>query len=98
MAERRYFTFPTIHQAIRAENILTKTKWEFKMVPVPREISSSCGVSLCCSPGDAEGVRAYLESEAVAIEGFYILEEKVSTGLLSFLNERAKKRKGEKKD
>ncbi|NLJ55539.1 MAG: DUF3343 domain-containing protein [Firmicutes bacterium] len=91
MVQKCYFTFPTTHQAIRAEKVLLKTKKEFKVVPVPREISSSCGVALCCTPGEAEGIKACLESEAVIVEGFYTLEEKVSAGLLSFLRGREKR-------
>jgi hypothetical protein len=85
VVKKCYFTFPTTHQAIRAEKILVKTKREFKIVPVPREISSSCGVALCCFPEEAEGIKACLENEAVLVEGFYTLEEKISAGLLSFL-------------
>ncbi len=87
MVKKCYFTFPTTHQAIRAEKVLEKTDWKFKMVPVPRRISSSCGVSLCCFPGKAERVKAYLEEEAVPIEGFYTLEEKASANLFSFFNQ-----------
>lgn len=96
MVKRCYFTFPTTHQAIRAEKVLVKTKNEFKIVPVPREISSSCGVALRCTPGEVENIKACLEREAVLVEGFYTLEEKISAGLLSFLREKEKRR--EKKD
>ena len=92
MVKKCYFTFPTTHQAIRAEKVLAKTKREFKMVPVPRKISSSCGVALCCFPGEAESIQAYLENEAVSIEGVYTLEEKISIKLLSFLDKGREKK------
>ncbi|HAA33715.1 MAG TPA: hypothetical protein DCD97_00215, partial [Firmicutes bacterium] len=52
MTKKCYFTFPNTHQAIRAEKALAKENLEYKMVPVPRSISSSCGIALCCLPGD----------------------------------------------
>jgi len=52
VTKKCYFTFPNTHQAIRAEKALAKENLEYKMVPVPRSISSSCGIALCCLPGD----------------------------------------------
>lgn len=80
VVEKCYFTFPTTHQAIRAEKVLEKTGWKFKMVPVPRRISASCGIALCCLPEEAESMKAYLEKEAVPVEGFYTLTAKVPAG------------------
>ena len=89
MKKKTYFTFPTTYQAIKAEKALSKNNREYKMVPVPRSISSSCGLALCCLPEDAQIIREYLEECSVIVEGFFELEEKVSTRPLSFLKRRS---------
>ena len=88
MKKKCYFTFPTTFQAIRAEKALSKKNREYKMVPVPRSISSSCGLALCCLPEDAQVIRDYLEECSVIVEGFFELEEKVPTSRLSFFKRR----------
>ena len=74
MDKHYYFTFISTYHAIKAEKILNNEKWEFKMVPVPRSISSSCGTALRCSPLDAEPVKALLLSAGVQIENSHELE------------------------
>lgn len=39
-----YITFSSTHDAITFENTFKK-KFSFRMVPTPREISTSCGIS-----------------------------------------------------
>lgn len=88
MTKKCYFTFLTTHQAIKAEMLLAKENYEYKMVPVPRSISSSCGIALCCSPEDAQSIKDFLEEYSIVIEGFFELEEKISVSPLSFLFKR----------
>ena len=66
-----YFTFVSTYQAIKAEKVLAGEKWTFKMVPVPRIISSSCGTALRCTVHDAGEIRICLELAGVLIEGGY---------------------------
>ena len=70
-----YFTFSSTYQAIKAEKTLGEKKWPFKMVPVPRRISTSCGTALRCSPDDAPEIRTALQRSDVLIEGEYELTE-----------------------
>ncbi len=78
MAASCYITFPTIYNAIRAEKLLEKQAYPFKMVPVPRSISSSCGTALRCDCRDLASVRNILVQNELELEGFYKLDE---TGL-----------------
>jgi len=57
MAYSCYITFPTTFFAIRAESILKKQSTIFKMVPVPRTISSSCGTALRCKCEDINSIK-----------------------------------------
>ena len=89
-----FFTFPSTYQAIKAEKVLSRTSWEFKMVPVPRSISSSCGTSLRCLPQDAEAIRKIFVEESIEMEGIHEIEEKSSTGPLAYLFKRGGKQNG----
>ena len=88
---RAYFTFPSTFQAIKAEKALTGGKREFKMVPVPRSISSSCGMALRCQPEDAEAIRIFLLETQVETDGYFELEEDLPSRSRSFFT---KKRNG----
>ncbi|MEW5785973.1 MAG: DUF3343 domain-containing protein [Bacillota bacterium] len=72
-----YLTFPTTYFAIRAEDLLKSRPYHFKMVPVPRSISSSCGTALRCLCPDVSGIKRYLTENNVQIDGVHQLEEKV---------------------
>ncbi|MBM4236370.1 MAG: DUF3343 domain-containing protein [Firmicutes bacterium] len=75
MATNCYVTFPTIFYAIRAESLLKQKDFTFKMVPVPRSISSSCGTALRCACPDLSKIRQYLADHQTEMEGLYQLEE-----------------------
>lgn len=76
MAINCYITFPTVYYAIRAESLLNNGTYPFRMVPVPRSISSSCGTALRCACGDITGIRDRLQQDGLELEGFYRLDEK----------------------
>jgi len=75
MVSSCYITFPTTFFAIRAESVLKKQPYAFKMVPVPRVISSSCGTALRCECADLASIKEYLLQHNLELEGFYKLEE-----------------------
>ncbi|NMD42982.1 MAG: DUF3343 domain-containing protein [Firmicutes bacterium] len=66
-----YLTFSTTYFALRSEALLRETTLPFKLVPVPRSISSSCGTALRCSCTDLATIRETLERSRVIIEGSY---------------------------
>lgn len=57
--------------AIRAEKLLQAVGIRCKMIPVPRHISSDCGVCVRIRRTDAEAARQTLEAEHVEIEGLH---------------------------
>ncbi|MGM0688610.1 MAG: DUF3343 domain-containing protein [Bacillota bacterium] len=75
MANNCYITFPTTYYAIRAESLLRKHTYSFKMVPVPRVISSSCGTALRCSCEDIVTLRNILIQNELQLESIYKIEE-----------------------
>jgi hypothetical protein len=61
MEEHRYvvFLFPSVSYALKAEKILKAAGVAHKLIPVPRHISSDCGVCLRIT----EEKQQYVEGE-----------------------------------
>ncbi|MHC1761811.1 MAG: DUF3343 domain-containing protein [Negativicutes bacterium] len=63
--------FESVHQAIRAEQILLKAGLRVELLPTPREISASCGQSLRFSADALETLLEILEQEKIVFRGSY---------------------------
>jgi hypothetical protein len=73
---RCIITFFTVHQALRAEKILIAEGFTISMIPVPREISSDCGVALAFECEEETRVKEVLDSNTVKTECIHHLEGK----------------------
>lgn len=62
--------FSTNH-AIRIEKLLQRAGLTCKMIPVPRQISSDCGVCVRIRQADIEAAKQTVEAAQVEIEGIY---------------------------
>jgi hypothetical protein len=69
-------TFLSVHHALKAEKVLLKEGLAISMIPVPREISSDCGVALKFECEEEASVAKILESNMVKIESIHHLERK----------------------
>lgn len=54
-----YLLFRTIHDVLRVEKILKERGIAHELVPVPRNLSSDCGMSIRLD-SDAKEIRQYL--------------------------------------
>jgi hypothetical protein len=73
MADEQY-TVLLVHStshALRAEKALAKAGIGCKLIPVPRRISSDCGVCIRILRSDCEAGRQELEQAHVEIEGIH---------------------------
>jgi hypothetical protein len=62
--------YSTSH-AVRAEKVLGNAGVGCKLIPVPRQLSSDCGVCVRVSSADRETTRRLLEEAGVEIEGIH---------------------------
>jgi len=62
--------YATSH-AIRAEKILKQAGIPPKMIPVPRHLSSSCGVCIRIERSDREAAHQALQRAGMEIEGVH---------------------------
>jgi hypothetical protein len=74
MEEKTYvvFLFPSVSYALKAEKILKAAGISHKLIPVPRHISSDCGVCLRVTADQQDGVAQTLEGR-VNWEGMVFL-------------------------
>lgn len=59
--------------AMRAENLLNRAGIDCKLIPVPRNLSSDCGLCLRIASGDAAKARGILEKAKVQVEAIHTL-------------------------
>ncbi len=59
--------------AIRAEKVLQKAAIRSKLIPVPRHLSSDCGVCVRVARADREAALEALAAHGVEIEGAHEL-------------------------
>ena len=58
-----YLLFSTIHDVLKAEKRLKETTFDFELVPVPRHLSSDCGVCIKTPVSPAELLSLIPEAE-----------------------------------
>jgi hypothetical protein len=62
------FLFASTSRAIRAEKLAQEAGLRVKLIPVPRHLSSDCGVCLRCDSRDVEGIHSLFEISNVDFE------------------------------
>ena len=65
--------FPSVSHCMRAESLLLGAGLRCKLIPVPRELSSDCGVALRFDRRDQRKVQGLLEEAGLEYEGVYEL-------------------------
>lgn len=70
-------TFDSTHSAIRSEKELMN-KINVRIIPVPREITTGCGLSLKLNTEDLDEAREILISRNIETSGYYLIKK---TGL-----------------
>lgn len=64
-------TFKSTHAAMKAERALNKSGVPIVMIPVPRYITSDCGIALRFPAGRREETEGILEEHSVEYAGVY---------------------------
>lgn len=62
---------PSTGHAIRAEKVLNAAGLECKLIPVPRHLSSDCGICVRIRRQDREAAVRALEAAGVTLEGVH---------------------------
>ena len=62
---------PSASQALRAEKVLQRAGIPCKLIPVPRHLSSDCGVSVRIETADLERTLRALKGGSLKVEGIH---------------------------
>ena len=66
-------TFDATHYALKAERVMQKAKYNVKLIPVPRQFSSNCGLALQFDCQIRETLEKLFEQEHVKVHGIHQL-------------------------
>ncbi len=66
--------FPSVHLALRAEKLVKEKNLVSKLIPVPRHLSSDCGVCLRFSWDQKNEIEEILNRAGVQMDGAYSLD------------------------
>ncbi|MTI65017.1 MAG: DUF3343 domain-containing protein [Firmicutes bacterium] len=64
-------TFKSTNHAIKGEKALKNINIKIKTIPTPREITSSCGLSIKFNLDDLLKVKEVIKENELAIKGIY---------------------------
>lgn len=71
-SDKLVITFPSTHYALKAEKVLEEAGVAIELIPVPRELSSSCGLALPILEEEEDRVVEILRENRVEIEGVHL--------------------------
>ncbi len=76
MAESDYAVvlFHSTQGAIKAERVLMRAGFAVKLIPTPRQFSSSCGTALRCAWADVDAVCTALKAGGVEYASVHKVE------------------------
>lgn len=66
--------FESTHHAIRFEKTIKDSGFKITIMPVPREITASCGLSAKIESKDFDKVKELAEQENLRIQDYYHVE------------------------
>lgn len=76
MDHRCIYSFQTVNQALSFEKSLKDRSIYVRLMPVPRELSSSCGTCASVNCLDLEEIGRAIEEDRLIYDTFYKLENK----------------------
>jgi hypothetical protein len=68
--------FSSIHFALQAEKMVKGQGFSIDLIPVPRQLSSDCGICMLIQWEEREKLYSLLEEGGVKIEGVHLLPSK----------------------
>jgi len=71
MDQYNYMTFKSVSYAMKVETALKKCDIKFKIIPVPRSISSSCGLCVRFYKGDMDDFKTIIAKNNLVYDNIY---------------------------
>lgn len=86
--EQEFFvvSFDSTHHAIKGEKLLKEHNLNIRMMPTPREIAASCGLSIRFEESELEKVQNVLKDSDLSIKGVYSMVRENGVRLAQQIN------------
>lgn len=68
-----YVVFKSVHDVMKMEAILKGTSLVFKLVPVPRKLSESCGISIKLDEDAVDEFERIAAAQGAGYEAIFVL-------------------------
>lgn len=87
MKENKTFlaTFLSVSHAVKFEKVLKQAGYYTYSIPVPREISSSCGIAVRFTGESADFIEGFVEIHKLQMDRLYEVKENKDTGKKSYM-------------
>ncbi len=72
MDQYNYMTFKSVSYAMKVETEVKKHDIEYKVIPVPRSISSSCGICIRFFKSDMDKMKDIIENNKLVYDNIYL--------------------------
>lgn len=66
-------TFHTTADALLCEKVCKEQNMEGRMIPVPRQLSSGCGLAWCCGPEEEGRFADFLREKQVEYDAMQVI-------------------------
>lgn len=77
-------TFDSTHHALRAESLLQNADFHVDILPTPRELSASCGLSLSLERSKLPAALSLLAEHGVQLRACYLVTSRDGTRQFSW--------------
>lgn len=67
--------FNCTHAAIKAEKELLLAEIKVRIIPVPRQITADCGISIKVNTADLDLVKKVIEDKNIQVSGYYYIKK-----------------------
>lgn len=71
--EKLITTFHTTADALACEKVCKENKIEGRIIPVPRQLSSGCGLAWACEPSNEGAFSEFLKSHNVEFDAMQVI-------------------------
>lgn len=77
MKDQQFYVvvFESTHYAIAAEKLFKEKGYKFDIIPTPREITHSCGLSVRFTVDTLMEMKKVMEDAHIAIKGIYEIQK-----------------------
>lgn len=73
MKEEKFYvvSFDSTHHAIKGEKILKDSGYNIRVIPTPREVTASCGLSIKFEEKDLGKIQTIIGNNELSIKGIF---------------------------